>query len=98
MPPYQLRITNYQLSLHKRRERRPPSASSPGDLPLRLREHNALQKANGFLQSLALRHQAVFVLDRERAVIAAHPQHRDKVAPEMAWIAETDGAENPGAV
>src|SRR5204863_6736569 len=38
------------------------------------------------------------MLDGKRAVIAAHAQRGNEVAPEMARIAEADRAENPGAI
>src|SRR5882757_4159853 len=72
--------------------------SRPRHFSLWLREHDALQEADGFFQSLAARHQAVLMLDRERAVVAAHAQRRDEVAPEPARMSVADRPENPRAI
>src|SRR5580658_8023467 len=63
-----------------------------------LTNHDAVEKAGGLGQTLLRREQAVFMFDRQRGIVAEHPQRRDKLAPPLGPVTVAASTENPAAV
>src|ERR1700751_1038496 len=62
-----------------------------------LANEDLVEKRRGLFQAIFHRHQAIFMLDRNHAIVPDHGERRDEIVPEVRPVAEAHSTKHPGA-